>query len=402
MGNSVNLQDSLKYTFQALKSHPLRTGLTLLGIAVGVSAVITLTALGEGARQYVLQEFAQMGSHLVMVIPGKVETSGAIPWGGVTHDLTLEDYQALSHLWGLNNAAPVVLANEYLSAGSRKRAVAIIGTTPSYLALRRLKVSFGQFFQLAHPKEQKMEMVLGAKASRELFPVSSPLGKRIALGGYRFRIIGVLEPRGRVFGIDFDDMAFIPVQTAMEIFDRSSLFRILLEASSADTLEKVKAKAHKILKERHRADDVTLITQEAMLSSFSAIMQLLTLSLAAIGVISLSVAGLGIMNLMLITVAEREEEIGLLGALGATPSMVRRLFLGEAFSLSFLGASVGTIGGGVAIYLLKAFLPTFPAHPPAWAIPSAWLLALSFGLFFGWFPAWRASRLDPLQALLGR
>jgi putative ABC transport system permease protein len=362
----VNSADLLRFAVGALTGHRLRTVLSVLGVSVGIAAVIALTALGEGARRYVTSEFASLGSNLVIVLPGKVETTGVAPFGGVVHDLTLEDFRALTRVPGVRRAAPLSVGSEEVRAGERGRSVPVLGTTAEFAGVRNVRVAAGRFLAPGDPDAGGNEMVLGAKVAGELFGTGSPLGRVVRVGEWRFRVVGVLAPHGRgVMGFDFDDLVFIPVRTAMRMFNRPSLFRILVDVQGPSEMEPVKGRVLALLRERHRADDVTVITQDALLSAFSSIMNALTLALAAIASVSLVVGGVGIMNIMLVSVAERRAEVGLLKALGARDRQVLSAFLAEATVLSVVGGLLGLAGGFAAIAVFRRIYPSFPAMPPA-------------------------------------
>ena len=387
----------------ALRGHRLRTGLSVAGVAIGIAAVVALTALGEGARAYVVGEFAALGSNLVIVLPGKVETTGHAPFGGAERDLTLDDYRAIAQRLPLvRRAAPLVAGSETVRWGERGRAVPVLGSTAEFLEVRRLRLASGRFLAPGDPDQGGAEIVLGVKLASELFGAASPLGQVVKVGQWRFRVVGVLAPRGRSLGFDFDDLAFVPVRTAMRMYNRSSLFRILVDCHRSDDLERVKHEIVALLKERHRAEAVTVITQDAMVTAFSSILQALTLALVGLASVSLVVAGVGIMNVMLVSVAERRSEVGLLKAVGATNRQVLAAFLSEAALLASAGGVAGVALGVGLVRALVLVFPEFPAAPPPWAIAAALLLAVAVGVAFGVWPARRATVLDPVAALARR
>lgn len=395
--------DVVRYAGGALLGHRLRTLLTVGAMAIGIAAVIALTSLGEGARRYVVGEFENLGANLLIVIPGKVETSGAVPYGGVVHDLTLEDARAVARrVPGVVRVAPVSVGTETVRSGDRGRSVPIIGSTADYARIRRLEVASGRFLAAEGERAGSTEVVLGPKVARELFGGRSPLGRVVRIGPWRYRVVGVLAPKGKALGFDFDDLVIVPVATAMKMLNRSSLFRILVEARDTAELEPLKERVEALLRSRHRADDVTVITQDAVLSAFSSILGALTLALAGIASVSLLVAGIGIMNVMLISVTERRAEIGLLKALGASAGQVLLLFLAEAVVLSVLGGLLGLGLGAAGVEVFVRIYPSFPASPPAWAVAAAAVLSVVVGTVFGVWPARRATRMDPVRALTGR
>lgn len=397
--------DALRFAFTALRGHRLRTGLSLTGVAIGVAAVIILTSLGEGARRYVVGEFASLGSNLVIVIPGRTETTGAMPIiGGVPNDLTLDDAEALRRqVRGVRRIAPVVLGTVMARHGDRAREVTVAGTTDEMLGARNIELRVGRYLPRGRAEQSARVAVVGAKLQRELFADQSPLGQILRLGEERYRVIGVMSARGESLGVNMDEVVHIPVVQAMRMFDRTSLFRILVEVGSHDQLEAVKAATIRVLTERHDGEeDVTVLTQDAVISSFGRILTILTAALGGIAAVSLTVAGIGIMNVMLVSVSERTAEIGLLIAVGARRVQVLAVFLVEAAVLSSLGGAVGlAVGFGVAAAIGYLY-PTFPVAAPLWAVQGASAISVTVGLVFGALPARRAARLDPVVALARR
>lgn len=395
--------DLIRYAGGAIRGHRLRTSLSLLGVAIGVGSVILLTSLGEGARQYVVREFASLGANLLIIIPGKTETAGLAPLVSTApHDLTRQDAEALLlRVPSIQRVAPLVAGTAPIRAGDRSREVTVIGTTREILEVRHLKMSVGRFLPADEPNAAVC--VLGTRVQRELFPGENPLGKLVRIGDWRFRVIGVLAPRGMSIGMDMDDVVEIPVDTALKLFNRSGLFRILAEVHSHDDIESARVGCLKVLRERHAdQEDVTLLTQDSVLATFSNILKALTAALAGIAAISLGVAGLGIMNVMLVSVTERTREIGLLKAVGVTHAQVIALFLVEAAVLATMGGCLG-LGAGIGIAgILQHIFPEFPFRPPPWAILAALSVSCSVGLLFGYLPARTAARLNPVTALMRR
>lgn len=398
-------EDLVGLAGRSVRGHSLRSALTLLAMGIGVAAVVVLTALGEGARRYVAEEFAQLGTNLLIVLPGRNETTGGPPplVGEVPRDLTLEDTLALRRSTAVRRVAPISLGNAYLSHGRLEREAMIIGTTQSFLPIRRLELSSGRFLPETDPRRQVPVCVIGQTLRDELFGRESPLGARVRIGDRRFRVIGVLGGSGRSLGLDLDEIVVMPVASAQALFDNPGLFRVLVEAKSRASVPAAREAVISILRERHEGEeDVTVVTQDAVLSTFDAILTALTLTLAGIATISLSVAGILIMNVMLVTVAERTEEIGLLKAVGAPPRQILALFLAEATVLSVSGGIAGLVIGLGGAWLIRLVYPAVPAHPPAWALAAALGTALLTGLVFGVLPARRAARLDPVAALSRR
>ena len=400
----MSLRDLLGFAARALRGHRLRTGLSLLGVAIGVAAVVTLTALGEGARLYVIGQFASIGTNLLIVVPGRTETTGGMPgMGGVPNDLTLEDARAvLRGVPEIDKAAPIVMGTETVAFGERRRQVALVGATHEMLEVRRLGIASGRFLPPLEWDRSSPVAVLGQKSAAELFPGRDPVGQIVRVGDWRMRVIGVLAPRGQQLGVDMDDVAIVPVATAMKMLNRRSLFRLLLQVRAHGDLDRARDRVVRLIAERHGEEDVTGITQDAVLGAFTSILGALTLALAGIASVSLAVAGVGIMNVMLVSVSERTREIGLLKALGAGRRQILLAFLAEAMLLSTAGGLLGLLAGWLAVRVLVAVYPALPATPPPWAVAAAFSLSVAVGALFGVLPARRATRLDPVAALSGR
>lgn len=400
----MTLMDAFRFAWNALKGHRLRSVLSTLGVAIGVASVVLLTSLGEGARIYVTGELATLGSNLIIVLPGKVETTGMVPFtGGVPNDLTLDDAQALGRISTVRSVAPLVLGQGDVSFGSLSRNIPVIGTTVEFMPIRKISVARGSFLPPGEFDRGSPVCVIGTTVERELFQGANPLGKILRIGDWRFRIIGVMDPKGESVGFNLDDLAIVPVATAMKMFDQTSLFRVFVESSSYTDLEPTKREILRVMMDRHDdEEDITILTQDSVLASFNEIFTALTLALAGIAAISLTVAGVGIMNVMLVSVSERTSEIGLLKAVGAKPSQIVFLFLAEASLLSLIGGVVGAVSARLLVQIALRVFPSFPVEIPPWAIMSALLVALGVGILFGVWPARRASRLDPILALARR
>jgi putative ABC transport system permease protein len=400
----LRAEDLAAFALTALARHRVRTGLSLLGVSIGVAAVVLLTALGEGARRYVTAQFDSIGSNLLFLMPGRNETSGFFPGvGGVPNDLTIDDVRALER--GLPNlalTAPLASGQETVSHRGRSRRVTVLGATESLRHLYDLHVARGRFLPRGDLDRGGPEVVLGAGLARELVPNGDPLGRVVRIGDWRMRVIGVLEPKGHQIGMNVDDLAVVPLATTLRIFDRSSLRRIVMRTHRFEELDTTCQRALAILEDRHGEDDVTCFTQESVVSSLSTILTILTAALGGIAAISLSVAGIGIMNVMLVSVSERTSEVGLLVAVGARRRQILAVFLAEAILLAVIGGLCGVALGWLGIRALVLLYPAFPAAMPLWAVAAALLTSIVAGAIFGVLPARRASLLDPVAALAER
>ncbi|MGB5451814.1 MAG: ABC transporter permease [Sedimenticolaceae bacterium] len=397
--------DLLRFASGSLLGARTRTLLMLLAMSVSVASVVVLTSLGEGARRYVVGEFAELGTHLLIMLPGRSETTGGAPplFGETPRDLTLDDALSLLRDRSIVRVAPLTVGNAPVSHGSREREVTVIGATHDFFPVRHLKIGSGRALPVIDPERGANVVVLGAGLRRELFGKKPALGQWVRIDDRRFRVIGILGEGGESLGQNLDDMAVIPVASAQSLFDAPSLFRVLIQARSAQDIEKAQRAAREIIRERHDGeDDVTIITQDALLATFDGILRALTYTVGGIAGISLAVAGILIMNVMLVAVSQRVAEIGLLKALGAPESQVLRLFLVESILLASAGAALGMLVSAVAILALKQIFPVFPIAAPLWAPLAAVGVAIATGLLFGVLPARRAARLDPVRALTGR
>ncbi len=396
--------DVLRFARDAAAGYPLRTSLSVLAMAIGVAAVVVLTSLGDGARRYVVEQFSSLGSNLVIVLPGRSATGGFNPANAVTttpRDLTVDDAAAIQRLPSVRRVAPLAAGTSEINANGRLREALVAGTASTYLEIRSFKMAQGQFLPVADWNRGAPVAVIGAKIQQEIFPGGSAVGELIRLGDRRLRIVGVLKSTGTGLGMNTDEVVFIPVAVAQAMFNTNTLFRILIEARSRDHIDAVKREVAGLLKARHGGEeDVTVITQDAVLATFDKLLRALTAAVAGIAAISLAVAGILVMNVMLVAVTQRTGEIGLLKALGARGDTIRNAFMAEAAMLSLVGALTGYGLGLFGAFVLRQMYPVFPAYPPDWAVVAALVTALSTGLLFGIMPARRAARMDPVEALM--
>ncbi|WP_263770762.1 ABC transporter permease [Propionivibrio soli] len=393
--------DTLHLAWRALTAHRLRSFLTLLGIAVGIAAVILLTSIGEGVHRFVLAEFTQFGTNLVSVEPGKVKTSGPAPTGipSSVRPLTLDDARALERLPNVTGVSPLVWGNTEVKANGRLRRTTINGVGAAMTKVYSIKVRSGQFLPPEESENARAFVVLGSKLKTELFGADNALGARLSIGNLQFRVIGVLESKGQFLGIDLDDAAYIPTARALELYNRAGMMKIDLTYTEGVPSTHVREAVIATLKARHGREDFTVTTQEDMLRTLSNILDILTMAVGALGSISLLVGGVGIVTIMTISVTERTSEIGLLVALGAPRHTILWLFLGEAVALSSLGGVIGlTLGVGLA-QAIHLTLPALPVHTPLVFVMAAEAVAIGIGLLAGVLPARRAARLDPVEAL---
>jgi putative ABC transport system permease protein len=382
------VRDLVRLAAGALRAHRLRSFLSMLGIAIGVAAVILLTSIGEGTRVYMVSQFTQFGTNILAINPGKAKTIG-IPGvlGGTTRKLTIDDAEALFRVPGVETVVPVVMGNARVEAGERGRSVTVLGATPDLPTLWRFGPRQGSFWPKGDPRRGAPLAVLGPKLARELFGERSALGEFVHVAGGRFRVVGVMEPKGEMMGFDIDDMAYVPVASAMQLFDLDELMEIDIIYSSVAETARVEREVKRVLAVRHGGnEDFTVTSQEAMLDVFGKVMDVVTMAVGAIAGISLLVGATGILTMMWIAVGERTGEIGLVRALGATRAQVQALFLAEAAALAGLGGVAGVVVGLGLGALLRVAVPGLPVETPLRFVS-------------GVAPARRAALLDPIEAL---
>ncbi len=401
----MRARDIAVFSMQAATASRGRTILTLLAMAIGVSSVILLISLGDSGRRYVIDQFASLGTNLLIVIPGRSETTGGPPplLGETPRDLTLDDAIALTNSTAIRRVAPIIAGSAPVSVKQLEREMIVLGSSADLFEVRRLTMGQGIFLPPGDLDRGGNVCVIGSKGKKELFGNRQALGRWIRIGDRRFRVIGVLADTGVSLGEDMGEVVIIPVATAQALFNRVSLFRIVVEASNEDAVGRAKEAILSIIRARHEGeDDITVITQDAVLATFDKIFRALTLTVGGIAAISLVVAGIMIMNIMLVAISNRRSEIGLLKALGAPRTQIMGLFLTESALLSAAGAFFGFLLAFGAMKLLAGFFPEYNLALAPWSPFIASGLALGTGILFGVLPARRASMLEPALALSRR
>jgi putative ABC transport system permease protein len=393
-------RDFLTLSLRSLTAHRLRSFLTLLGISVGIAAVILLTSIGEGLHQYMLREFTQFGTHIIEITPGRQGTHGGPPGlPSSARPLTLDDAAAVARLPNVEAVTPIVYGNSEVRAGNRVRRTSVYGVGPAMDRMFSIRVRIGRFLPPDDPASPRAFAVLGAKLKQELFGTANALGERIRIGDEQFRIVGIMEEKGQFLGVDLDDTIYIPAARAMALYRRDGLMEINVTHATHVSSASVATQIRTLMTARHGQDDVTILTQQDMLAALSNILGILTAAVGALGSISLIVGGVGIVTIMTIAVTERTNEIGLLVALGARRRTILGLFLGEAIALAALGGLLGLAAGIGIAQLIHLAVPALPVSTPWHFVVLAELSALVIGLAAGVLPARKAARLDPVEAL---
>jgi putative ABC transport system permease protein len=394
----------MRLSGQALRRYPLRSSMLLLAISIGVASVIALTSIGEGARRYISGEFASLGTNLLIMLPGRSDTAGAglqgMLIGETGRDLTLDDTIAIGRSAYVARVAPLVVGGGAVSYRSRERESTVIGANAAFRDIQGWELRSGRFLPDTDLEVLSPVCVLGSVVASELFDNREPVGEWVRIGETRCRVVGVLAQAGMTGLFDTDELIVVPVANAQQIFNTPAVFRIFIEAAEASQMGRARRDIIDIVKRRHQGiEDFTIITQDAILSTFNDIFGVVTAALAAIAGISLVVAGVLIMNVMLVAVSQRTPEVGLLKALGASRRQILTLFLAEASSLSILGALTGYGIGQAAAFALRTIYPIIDFHAPMWAALAGLGVAVASGLIFGIMPARRAAMLDPVEAL---
>ncbi len=390
--------ETLKLAMVAIWANKLRSSLTVLGIVIGVMSVILLISLVTGLQTFITGQIQGLGSNLLFVIPGRV--GGARSPGGVqANKLVYSDANTLAaRLTGQAVVSAAIQRTTTLKYSNKNdKNTAVFGVDATYpKVISSLKLTEGRFFKESDAVSARRVAVIGQTVKTNLFGTSSTVGKVIDVGGVKYTVIGVLDKRGSLFGIDQDNSIYSPFLAIQRQFGLNNLNTIYISANDSANVKTVQKKATNILLKRLSEDDFTVQSQEQALSTISQITGVLTAALGGIAAISLLVGGIGIMNIMLVSVTERTREIGLRKAIGATPGNIRNQFLIEALTLSGFGGILGiAIGFGISLIIGIFFTTTVPL----WSVALSFGFSMLVGVIFGVAPAIRASRLDPITAL---
>lgn len=402
----MDIVESIKMATTTLVANKLRSSLTMLGIIIGNASVIAMIGIGEGAQKYIAKELESLGPNVLFVIPGNRETQRISL--DLPKTLVLADAEAIaSQVPSVQAVAPEFNSRSLVTYRNKNTNVNVIGTTPGFLPVRQFDVARGRFLTNLDIKRSNQVVVLGADLAERLFENVDPVGQQLRLKNVTFQVIGVLQTKGSNLGVDYDDAAFVPITTmANRIAGRTSPYGIELTylvaaAKDADSVDAAEFQITNLLRLRHKLtgeDDFSLRTQKDALETVGKITGALTVMLAAIAGISLFVGGIGVMNIMLVSVTERTQEIGLRKAIGAREQDILIQFMIEAVILSAAGGVLGTLIGVGGSLLIGAVTPLQAGVSPV-AIVLAVGVSGSIGLFFGVVPARRAAKLDPIVAL---
>ncbi|MBI5151258.1 MAG: ABC transporter permease [Candidatus Pacebacteria bacterium] len=400
----MNIENTIRIAIQAIFTNKSRSLLTMLGVIIGVGAVILLMAIGNGLQVYITGQFDSLGANTISIVPGEVfSSSGGFgsresQFSAISNNkLRYTDVKEISKISGIRAAIPMVLGNSDISYQSTTKKRSIIGTMPEYEKVRNTKAEKGSFFSSSDNDGGKRVTVLGSLLAKDLFSNIDPIGKTVRINGQAFKVLGVAEKKGGGFGgPQFDDYAYIPFKTYIDIFNDQKVSQIVVQAEDKEGIQENIVQIKKQLGKRLKSDEFSVFETTEILKVINQVLGVLTLGLGGIAAISLVVGGIGIMNIMLVSVTERTREIGLRKALGATPGIILLQFLIESSLLSVFG---GAIGVALAFLLALVINQFFPAVVTMFSIVLAFGVSATIGIVFGVAPARRASQLSPIEAL---
>ncbi|MFA6244530.1 MAG: ABC transporter permease [Candidatus Hydrogenedentales bacterium] len=390
--------------FDSLRQNKVRAFLTMVGVTIGVLSVILLVALGEGAQMYVAKEFANMGTNLLIITPGKQETSGMMPLvAGSFRKLTYENAKEIKRRGkGIKEVSPEVVGAGAVKYENRERNTMVISITPAMQSIRDIHVSAGRFLDENDLDKNNKVCVLGAQLKQELFGNKNALYERVSVNRSKHLVVGVMESKGVTLGINADDLIIVPLLSGQQMFygGEDELFQIVVQASSPEDTAMAAESIREILYLAHDyTEDFTITDQTTMLATLDKIFLALKIMLSGIASISLLVGGIGIMNIMLVSVRERTREVGIRKAVGATRRDIGLQFAIEAITLSCFGGLVGVLLAFSGTFGMRLIYPTFPVYCSTWSILVAFIFSATVGVFFGAYPALKAASTDPVEAL---
>jgi putative ABC transport system permease protein len=396
----MNLVESFRIALRALAANKARSFLTMLGVIIGVAAVILLVSIGSGVQSSITSQIEGLGSNLLFVFPGQLEGGGGGPGGGgsggLTRKFTLQDANILKQrLQGVSAVVPVAAGSATSRFQNKTWKSQIVATDEHLMDVTAVKIAAGRMFRKSEVDSGARVALLGSTVVSNLFPNGGGLGQTITINGQRFIVIATLQKQGGGFGGNQDNVIYMPITSAMRLTGSSDIAEILIKVTNASDVPVVRTEITRILKPRF-GDQFTIFSQEQTLSLLGNLLGTLTVMLAGIAGISLVVGGIGIMNIMLVSVSERTREIGIRKAVGARTYDILSQFVIEAMLLSIMGGLVGIAIGAGGAAALSSVVPT---QVTWWSVALAFFFAAAVGVFFGVYPAWKASKLDPIVAL---
>lgn len=394
----MSLFESFRLAFDALRANIMRAALTMLGVIIGVAAVILLISMGQGVTSEITGQVSGLGSNLLFVMPGRFDMTDTSGTGGMpTYKLRPADVDLVNSRVNLSTGAlGVIEAPLKIQYKNRTTRVVAVCTNENYPDIMSRPVKEGRFFTQSQLAAARHVTVLGTTTVKNLFGGVSPIGKQVSLGGQKYVVIGVMSAKGMMMGQDFDNGAYVPITVANNLAGHERISEIVVKAKDAGRIQDAKKEVENILLKKFTRDDFTVFTQGETLTMMQSILGIMTAMLAGIASISLLVGGIGIMNIMLVSVTERTREIGIRKAVGARTRDIMTQFIIEAVMLSALGGVIGiTLGAGAALIINR----WIPAEISGWSVSLAFFFSAGVGVFFGVYPAYKAAKLDPIEAL---
>jgi putative ABC transport system permease protein len=399
----MHYRETVQLAFESIYAHRIRSLLTMLGLIIGVASVILLVSLGNGAKQYIFNEFQSIGTNLIIVQPGKTDKKNSFgpPIGVAQRKMTVADVDALERLsFNLEAVTGLLFGTTTIRFEESISNVSVFGSNEQFIRVLNLSVAEGSFFTKEEDDSGRRVVVLGSQVAKDLFSDGNAVGRKVRVSQTEYRVIGVMQETGAKLGLNLDEFVFLPTHAALRLFNDDKLFGIRAKAKSKVALDDAVEEIREILKTRRDGEeDFTIITQDSMMQSMDTILSMLSYVLGGIACISMLVAGIGIMNIMLVSVAERTQEIGIRRAVGARRRDIAQQFITEAACLSLCGGLFGVILAAILSQVAYWYLPSFDLRAPYWIILPAFGFSMLIGLVFGVWPARRAARIETLEAL---
>jgi putative ABC transport system permease protein len=374
----------------------------MLGVIIGVTAVILLVSIGEGARKMISDEFSGLGTNILALFPGKTSREGGMHMGASTVRKIVYDDAGIIERRSphVRHAVPVMMGTAWVKYLGKTRDTYVVGVTEPYFDIRNLVIDVGHRITEADNDARRRVCVLGRTVKHDIFGDKNPLGEIVTVGDGKYRVVGIMKKKGVALGFDIDDLVFIPISAARELFDTDALFNVTIKVTSEADAALAKRDIMQIMKRRHaNREDFTVLSQDEMMAAMGKVLNILTGVLAGIAAISLIVGGIGIMNVMLISIKERTREIGIRKAVGARDRDILMQFLIESVLLSMIGGMGGIVLSLSIALFLMAFVEAVPIKLTFWSMALAFLFSAMVGVFFGVYPAKKAAQSDPIVAL---
>jgi len=401
----MNILECILMALGSLSENKVRSFLTTLGVIIGVMSVILLVSLGEAAQAYIENQFNGMGSNVIIISPGKQETTNSmvVVNAGSFRKLTTQNAREIKRkAFGVKAVSGTVIGTAQIRYRNIEKNCLLIGCQEDLAVIRELKVFTGRFIEEQDIDKNNKVCVIGMQVKKDIFGSKPALHEKISINRSKHVIVGILEERGQVLGINLDDIVIVPLRSGQQMFygGEDTVFEIAVAAKSPEDIKPATESIRQILIAAHDYnEDFTIVDQDGILDSFGKILDALRLMLAGIAAISLLVGGIGIMNIMLVSVRERTREVGIRKAVGARRSDIATQFLIEAVTLSVCGGLVGVTIAWISTLALGVFYPTMPVIISTWSVLTAFVFSLTVGVFFGVYPAIKASGVDPVEAL---